>query len=181
MGTGGIWHITAIDVFAKREMGSRFGIEKPGVGSRHAECGREAGERPLWTIKEAASRQERPLSRNIAFTRQNEIKAKSSAIKSEDSWSKFLQTLPKQRQSASLHHSTILMMAGNLLMFIPGSLCVPDIVNCLPSSSSLTPSSPPIGPSCSVKHNVAHYSDVGVPRPSCSLLPPSLSRHLQQL
>jgi hypothetical protein len=126
--------------------------------------------------KQQADR-ERLLSRNTAFIRENEIKAESSAIKSENLWSKFLQ---KQR-SVSLHHGTILMMAGNLLMFILGSLCVPNIVNCLPSSSSLTPSSTPIGPSCSVKHNAVHYSDVDVPRPSCSPLPLTLSRHLQPL
>ena len=122
----------------KREMGSRFEIERPRVGGRYAEGGRGAGERPPWTICEAASRQERPLSRNTTFTRQKEIKAELSAIESEDSWSKFLQALQKQRKCASIYYSTTLMLADNLLMFIPGSLCVPDIINCLPSSSSLT-------------------------------------------
>jgi hypothetical protein len=55
------------------------------------------------------------------------------------------------------------MMAGNLLMFIPGSLYVPDIANCLQARHRWPPSSIPIGSSCSVKYNVAHYSDVGVP------------------
>jgi hypothetical protein len=41
---------------------------------------------------------ERPLSRNTMFTRrQKEIMAEMSAIKSEDSRSKFLQTLQKQK------------------------------------------------------------------------------------
>jgi hypothetical protein len=40
-------------------------------------------------------------------------RAEMSAIKSEDSWSKFLQALQEQRQCASLHYSTIMMLAGH--------------------------------------------------------------------
>jgi hypothetical protein len=39
---------------------------------------------------------------HVFTRRRKEIKAEVSAIKSEDSWSKFLQTLQKQRQCASL-------------------------------------------------------------------------------
>jgi hypothetical protein len=163
-------------------MGSRFEIERPRVGSHYAECGREAGERPAWTVWELASRQERPLSRNTMLTRRpKEIKAELSAIKSEDSWSKFLQTVQNQRQCASLHYSTILMLAGNLLMFIPGNSYVPDIVYCPPSSSSLTCPVLSWAPLVASKHNVIHYSDVGVSRLFLLALAPPLSRHLQPL
>jgi hypothetical protein len=55
---------------------------------------------------------------HVSTRRQKEIKAEMSAIKSEDSWSKFLQTLQKQRQCASLRYSMIMMLAGRILLML---------------------------------------------------------------
>jgi hypothetical protein len=49
MGTGSLWHITAIDVLFASKRGDGISVwnRKAGVGSRYAEYGREVRERPL--------------------------------------------------------------------------------------------------------------------------------------